>query len=140
MSRVFVNSPMLPDLAAVERYAHDLGALAIRGYTAIDGSHRALLEITPDAAGDEIADEAKRIERRAKLLRARAEEWCQTQPARAGEALKTQATRERNAMSHESYCQDPNCPQPSSWTRSRTTTPPRPHVSACSARPNEAAK
>ena len=73
MTRVFVNAPMLPDREAVERYAYSRGALALAGYTGPDRSQRACLELTPDAAGDEIADEAARIERRAKLLRATAE-------------------------------------------------------------------
>ena len=73
MTRVFINSPMLPDLDAVERYAHGLGALAIRGYVGPDGSHRALLEITPDAAAEEIAEQAANIERQASELAAEAE-------------------------------------------------------------------
>ena len=73
MTRVFIIAPMLPDRAAVERYAFDLGALEIRGRTGPDGSQRACLELTPDAAGDDMADEAERIERMAKQLRATAE-------------------------------------------------------------------
>ena len=50
MTRHFLNTPMLRDFDDVEAFAEHLGALAIRGYTGPDGSHRAILEITAEAA------------------------------------------------------------------------------------------
>jgi hypothetical protein len=63
------NLPMLPDLAAVEQYADSRGALRVGGYRAADGTLRANIEITPDAAAEEIAAQAKQIEQQARALR-----------------------------------------------------------------------
>lgn len=73
MKRYFLNSPMLADHAAVEAYADCLGALRIGGYTADDGTHRAMVEITADVAAHEIAVESERIERKSRELRDAAE-------------------------------------------------------------------
>jgi hypothetical protein len=64
---------MLPDRAAVDEYARKLGAVAVSGYTGPDGGMRAIVEITPEAAGQEIAEMARRIEQQSSKLRVTAE-------------------------------------------------------------------
>jgi len=66
--RIFRNLPMLATHDDVVRLAAHLGALRIAGYTADDGTKRACIELDIDAAADEIADEAERIERAAREL------------------------------------------------------------------------
>lgn len=48
--RYFWNAPMLSTHAEVARLAAELGAIRIGGYTADDGTKRALLEIDQDTA------------------------------------------------------------------------------------------
>jgi hypothetical protein len=79
--RLFINTPMLPDIAAVERYADSIGAFRVVGYTGPDGTYRANVEITADAAGDDIEERAREIEQQAALLRAEAEQLVCIHPA-----------------------------------------------------------
>ena len=72
-SRHFLNTPMLRDFADVEAFANALGALAIAGYTGPDGSHRAMLEITADAAAEEIDRRSRDVEAQAAQLSETAE-------------------------------------------------------------------
>jgi hypothetical protein len=68
-ARWFMNLPAMPDVAAVDAAATKLGAYRVAGYRGFDGL-RANVEITPDAAAEEIAAQAKQIEQQARALRA----------------------------------------------------------------------
>lgn len=72
MLRWFLNLPAFRTIADVDAHCARLGVVKAAGYRAIDGL-RVCIEITPDAAMEEVADEAGRIERRAAELEQLAE-------------------------------------------------------------------
>lgn len=75
MARYFSNSPMLVTEADAVRFFDGRSPLAVRGFIGPDDTRRMLIEITPDAAAEEIAAQARRIEKQARALRAFAEGW-----------------------------------------------------------------
>ena len=56
MTRYFLNSPQLRDFADVEKWAGEVAAIVVKGYTGPDGTLRACVEISGETAAKEVVD------------------------------------------------------------------------------------
>ena len=52
----FLNSPQLRDFADVEKWAGEVAAIVVKGYTGPDGTLRACVEISGETAAKEVVD------------------------------------------------------------------------------------
>ena len=55
-TRYFLNSPQLRDFADVEKWADEVAAIAVKGYTGPDRTLRACVEISGETAAKEVVD------------------------------------------------------------------------------------
>ena len=57
-TRYFLNSPQLRDFADVEKWADEVAAIAVKGYTGPDRTLRACVEISGETAAKEVVDKS----------------------------------------------------------------------------------